>query len=399
MNKRILWLAIAMLPLLGGTAAAEICTVDAVPASTLLIPYFEVDLASPAGVTTLFSVNSVASEPVVAQVTLWTDWSVPTLAFDIYLEALDVQSFNLRDVFAGRLPGSAPAPGDPQPPGCSFPLSALAQADIDRITQAHTGAPVTGFGGHCAGQDYGDGTARGYVTIDQVEACDPSLTPQDGPAYFGPDGIAGNENVLWGDVFYVDPGKDYAQGEMAVAIESAEPGFFGPSDYTFYKRYVSAAEDRREPLAPQFGTRFLTGIPFDRSEILCWRDPKAPALPQVCGSGPPLPMPLSQTLVVFFDEAGNIEQLPGPPAMSPQPAGTPGLVCPLATQRVEIPSANLPTIHRFGWILLDLRTRTVFSSDPLVQAWVGSALGAEGRYSVGFDVLQLCSTCDPTGCF
>ena len=35
-----------------GTALAEIGTIDAVPAATLLLPYFEVDLANPNGITT-----------------------------------------------------------------------------------------------------------------------------------------------------------------------------------------------------------------------------------------------------------------------------------------------------------------------------------------------------------
>ena len=38
----------------------------------------------------------------------WTDWGVPTLAFDIYLTGYDVQTLNLRDLFAGNLPMTVP---------------------------------------------------------------------------------------------------------------------------------------------------------------------------------------------------------------------------------------------------------------------------------------------------
>ena len=53
-----------------------VCTenaIDVVPAATLLLPYFEVDLANPDGVTTLFSVNNASAAPQLAHVTFWTD--------------------------------------------------------------------------------------------------------------------------------------------------------------------------------------------------------------------------------------------------------------------------------------------------------------------------------------
>src|ERR1043166_7341240 len=74
------------------------------PAATLLIPYFEVDLDDPTGITTTFSVNNSAPRPVLARVTLWTDWGVPTLAFDLYLTGYDAQTLNVRDLLRGELP-------------------------------------------------------------------------------------------------------------------------------------------------------------------------------------------------------------------------------------------------------------------------------------------------------
>src|SRR3984893_11549592 len=100
------------------------CRLGNQPAATLLVPYFEVDLSNPAGRTTLLSVNNAAPRPTLARMVLWTDWGVPTLAFDIYLTGYDVQTFNLRDVFNGNLPQTGPGISPTGPlsePGTSFP--------------------------------------------------------------------------------------------------------------------------------------------------------------------------------------------------------------------------------------------------------------------------------------
>ncbi len=409
MRKTVLGLALVSLLALGGPAIAEICTIDAVPASTLLVHYFEVNLAG--GQTTLFSINNASAAPTLAHVTLWTDWSIPTIDFDVYLTGFDVQSFNLRDFFTtGLLPQTAPNNAFSNQglfslphvvfPGCAgnLPIGNLPPILIDLITQAHTGQGVSFFGGLCAGQNYGDpapGVARGYITVDQVQACS-TLFPNS-PGYFGPGGVAGNQNILWGDVFYVDPTNNFAQGETAVHIESAPAGFFVPGDYTFYGRYVAfTAVDQREPLATTFGTRFVGGVAFDGgTDILCWRDSKADPNPRVCNTGPPPPMPLSQTQVVIFDEEENPEVPPPPPPISPLPPGIEFAACPYETQRVEVGSAALPTTFENGWVYLNLNTSTGSVVDPFAQAWVSTIMSAEGRYSVGLDAIQFDSACNP----
>jgi hypothetical protein len=408
MRKTVLCLALVSLLALGGSAIAEICTIDAVPASTLLVHYFEVDLDNESGLTTLFSVNNASAAPTLAHVTLWTDWSVPTIDFDVYLTGFDVQSFNLRDFFTtGLLPQTAPdddfsnngifSTGHVVFPGCAgnLPIGNLPPILIQLITEAHTGAPVDFFQGLCAGQSYGDNIARGYITIDQVEACS-TLFPNS-PGYFGPGGVAGNENVLWGDVFYVDPGNNFAQGETAVHVESAPAGFFVPGDYTFYGRYVAfTAVDQREPLGTTFASRYLTGAAFNGgSDILCWRDAKEVTTPRVCNTGPPPPMPLSQTQIVLFDEEENPEVPPPPPPISPLPPGIDFQACPFETQRVAVGGPQLPTTFDNGWLYLNLNTSTGSPVDPFAQAWVSTIMSAEGRYSVGFDAIQLDSACAP----
>src|SRR5215207_3348959 len=118
---------------------AVICTIDDVPAATLLVPYFEVDLDDPWGTTTLFTINNASATAVLAHVVLWSDLSVPVLDFNVYLTGYDVQSINLRDIVErGVLPKTASAGQDtgenePNPaptPGAISNQGAFSQ-DID----------------------------------------------------------------------------------------------------------------------------------------------------------------------------------------------------------------------------------------------------------------------------
>src|SRR3954451_22946129 len=101
MKKVLVFAALAFLLAMGGQAFAVICTIDDVPAATLLLPYFEVDLTggqAGSGVTTLFSINNASATAVLAHVVVWSDLSVPVLDFNVYLTGYDVQSVNMRDI-------------------------------------------------------------------------------------------------------------------------------------------------------------------------------------------------------------------------------------------------------------------------------------------------------------
>jgi hypothetical protein len=107
-------LAALILPGSLGTASATVCHPAAVPAATLLLPYFEVDLADPNGLTTLFSINNASAAAILTHVAIWSDLAVPVLNFNVYLTGYDVQTINLRDVLVnGRLPQTASAGQDP----------------------------------------------------------------------------------------------------------------------------------------------------------------------------------------------------------------------------------------------------------------------------------------------
>src|SRR4029450_11324771 len=114
MKRKALGLALLCLLGLAGSAGAVICTIDDVPGATLLLPYFEVDLANTNGITTLFSINNASATAILAHVVVWSDLSVPVLDFNVYLTGYDVQSINLRDILvSGVLPHTASAGQDP----------------------------------------------------------------------------------------------------------------------------------------------------------------------------------------------------------------------------------------------------------------------------------------------
>ena len=85
--RRVIALTLVMV-VLGwpGPARAVIGTVDQVPAATLLVPFFEVDLDDPTGMTTIVSITDTAATAVLTHWTLWTDWGIPDLTFDVYPE-------------------------------------------------------------------------------------------------------------------------------------------------------------------------------------------------------------------------------------------------------------------------------------------------------------------------
>ncbi|HEY9422181.1 MAG TPA: hypothetical protein VIW92_12260, partial [Thermoanaerobaculia bacterium] len=314
-------------------AVARTCAVDVVPAATLLLPYFEVDLANASGRTTLFSVNNASDRGILAHVVLWTDLGVPTLAFDVYLTGFDVQTINLRDVFAGQLPQTASDGQDPQdrisPQGdfshdidyasCAglLPPPAPAASFADHLRRAHQGLPLPLQEGKCAARPLADGVARGYVTVDVVKGCT-SLTPASA-GYFGPEGVAAHDSVLWGDFFLVDPAGNFAQGENLVGIESDPARFAGRP--TFYERYVNGTgADGREPLPTVWATRYINGGDFTGgTDLIYWRDSRRKGEAFSCNQLPawyPIRLQEGNNQSWMFDEEENPDAyicfLPGP---------------------------------------------------------------------------------------
>ena len=441
--------SLTILFVLGNQAFAHENAIDVVPAGTLLLPYFEVDLANAGGITTLFSVNNASAAPQLAHITLWTDQSRPTLDFTIYLTGYDVWTVNLGPLFrTGSIPllvnppkigGPKQAPAnDDEDAGsfsldtgpavtagegaaCTFPLPANIPASfLSFIQRVHTGLSAPGGfaeSGKCGGSIQGDNHARGYMTIDVVRQCSPS-TPNS-PGYFNtvlagttfdqlPPGTA---NVIWGDWFLVDPTNNFAQGDTLVHIEAyRDPRIQEEGNgYTFYGRYDTppfSGNDNREPLATVWGSRYAVGGAFDGTDLLCWRDTgtKKSAVYYTCGSGAPTApagaidgQPLGQNQLVIFDEEENPIEIETPP-FSPTPIGETLTPCPWESNRADVGSVDLPTSpFQFGWLYLNLNTTNPNSDFPpdTLQSWVGTLFQASNKFAVGLQGVHFDHATDP----
>jgi len=426
--KRI-WIgcALAALTLTAG-GRAELCTIDAVPAATLLLPYFEVDLADPSGVDTFFSVNNALEESVLTHVVVWTDMSVEALDFNIYLTGYDVQTVGLGLILRdGILPRTATANSvsprgaysGPHPSygACAgilpYPSPALDADFLAHLQSILTGGPSAIYGGRCGGFDHGDNVARGYVTVDVVADCT-LLTPCDLGYFVIDDGLALDElvgawdNALWGDWYLIDYTDNFAQGDTLVHLEALAPAFgsSGPTPvppgfgvWTFWGRCAVGLApgeqllDLREPLPSTFAAAFFLNESFSGgTDFLVWRDSIFDVAAGEeegfgCASGPSW-YPLRQRQVIFFDEDENPNEIC---TLSPCPEEE--AFFPLETQRVVV--ADLEVAPQCGWAYLNLNQPAPGGEEVLAgQAWVTLVQSAEGRYSAGLAAIQLDSVCD-----
>jgi hypothetical protein len=424
MKKIVLSLALVGLLVASLPAAAEICTIDDVPAATLLLPYFEVDLNAPNELTTLFSITNASATAQLVHIVVWSDLSVPVLDFNVYLTGYDVVTVNMRDIMNGVLPQTASDgqdPGDSISPQGDFsqdinfascggqlpPPAVLDAGFVAHLQNSLTGQASAFLGGACAGLDHDDNIARGYVTMDVVNNC--TLRFPGDPGYLTAD--IEFDNVLFGDYFYVNDAENFAQGETLVHVESCptpsvgdgiDECLFLPGEYTFYGRYETVPfvsdEDQREPLAQTFGARYIDGGPFTGgTDYLVWRDSKVDQAPFTCPAIPGRPSwyPLGQNAIVIFDEEENPDVPQGSP-VSPQPPELGIQPFPLEAQRTEVGGPDLPSPFTFGWMFLDLGHTIAGDLFPgVAQNWVTIVNDADGRFSVGYDAIQFDSVCDP----
>lgn len=414
MRKCLLGLILSALALCPLRGHAEIGVLDNVPAATLLLPYFEVDLANPNGVTTLFSVNVGDAVAYMVQVTLWSDLGIPTQAFNIYLTGYDTQTVNLRDIFNGVFPATASAGQDPtdttSPHGpisqdinfasCSgilpYAIPAISPQQISDLRSAHTGNPSS-LSGQCVGRRFNDNIARGYITIDSTNQCVShivTLFPSN-PGYFvsGGGGVANNRNDLWGDYTLVNPGQNFAQSESLVALEASATAFV-PGDYTFYSRFVaSTAADGREPLATNWAAPYAQhGGDGTSTDLLVWRDSTvSSANPFNCFlPGPSQFFPLNLTDIVAFDSEENPTDIAfSPPELPPFPG---------VAERVRVGDSALSQVSpRSGWLYLNLNTFVPGSVVPpgVSQSYVTVIRSSQGRFSGGHAGIPLDDANDP----
>ncbi len=401
MRKAIL--AVLLGVAVAGGANAATCTIDQVPGATLLLPYFEVDIANPAGVDTLFTINNASATAVLTHVIVWTDMSVEALDFNIYLTGYDMQTVSMGLIIRdGILPVTASAGQDPtdgiSPQGifsqdinfasCNgfFPYDepALDADFLDHLQSILTGG-VSSIYGNCGGADYGDGIARGYVTVDTMNSCT-LLRPCDA-GYLS---AITFQNVLWGNWYMVEGDQNFAQGDAMVALEAFPTQVPQPYPFvngTFWGRCVGGGiyGDYREPLPSIAAALYYDNAAFTGgTDYLVWRDSNAPSTDGFsCAAGPSW-YPLEQNTVLVFDEQENPEE--GGCTISPCPEED--IYFPIEAQRV--PVSRFGATPESGWTLMDLNIAGDYH-----QAWVVSVFKAEGRYSAGIAAAQPVSSCQP----
>jgi hypothetical protein len=408
--------------LLAVPARAVICDIEVEPAATLLLPYFEVDLNNPNGVTTVIAVNNAVAAAHLVHVVLWSDLAVPVIDFNIYLTGFDQQTFNLHDLIVnGTLPQTASAGQDPNdtisPKGvfsqdinfasCNgvLPPPQLPAFFTTYLAEALTGKPAPLIHGHCAGRNLGDNIARGYVTMDVVNNC--TLRFPSDPGYFGAGGTGdvSNDNALFGDYVYVNSAKRTAQAFPLVHIQasSTDPRVTTSGNYTFYGSQDGfTAIDNREPLPTTFGARYaIGGVNNAGTDYIAWRDPKVAQIPFACPVVPdvqPPWYPLGQEDVVIFDE----QEHPVVPLSSITSPATFGLTpFPAAAQRTTVGGPALPVPFNSGWSYLNLNTMVTPAGnvppvDPqAAQAWVTIILTQNRGFATGHEAMHFDSACNP----
>jgi hypothetical protein len=393
--------------LLATPSRAEIGAMDAVPAATLLLPYFAVDLNNSQGTTTIASISNTGEGPVIAHFTLWSDVGVPTLSWNAYLTGFDTLTLDLGALFrVGTIPSTPlaanvgsfslatnPQTGvGPNTASCigQLPLPALPPTLLDHIRRAHTGQPSpVVFSGLCAGRNLGDLVVRGYLTIDNVRSCVLGFPSDAGYFVDGGLGEALNDNVLVGDYAQVDPAAGYATSHTMLHLEasSSDPRT-QVGDYTFYAR-SSGGADNREPLASTFWSRYRAdSLVTGGTTFTYWRDVKRSVGAFSCSLAAtgPAPFPLSNNQIVLFDEQENADLLETHP-FSP---ALPGAVTPFsgAAGQVKLGSAVFPSAFPNGWTYLNLNTVVAGSTipfEPLTQNWLGVSFESSGQFRFGHD--------------
>jgi hypothetical protein len=404
-------LVLLVLPAVAGTRSNndDTCDIATLPAATLLLPYFEVDIhsADKDAQTTLFTVTNVSNTAQIANVTLWTDRGYPLLSFDLFLTGYDTQSINLRDVLVRGtiaatssttqsgprshangdnprfLPGAATA--------CSAPPAALSPEMLAEIRQVLTLGAKSGCPDLSSERVGGTHLmATGYLTVDLVATCSPRMPNE--PAYF--DQLL-YDNVLTGDYQHVLPNAligNFASGEPLVHIRAIPEG--GPAGtvaatalpYTFYDRFTPTGKrqmDRRQPLPSAWASRWIQAPSGGFStDFLVWRESIAPgnATCGVIARG----VNTSLTEVVRFDERENPTS-----SVAEEERFLP------ASARVGTISEYFPpllTSDYSGWMYLNADN----GGPRPGQSWITPLMSAEGRYSVNMPATMMANGCTPS---
>jgi len=433
------------------------CTSDAVPAATLLFPFVVFDYNNPIdGDTTLLTIINSGADAQIVRVTLWSDTGIPVLGFNVVLSGYDVQRLNVRDIlYFGDLPstgtsgplvvsgsvregGPVNALVNPELPQSTstlasrcrstwisypdyplipqslldqFMLYLQASQTVDRLHNDCVGPSNYLVGDWFEARTTADPTWM-YVTADVVWTCG-NLLPlgpdgaqywQDGPVHnpgHSPTGAQRmTDNVLIGDVLWVNPMWRFSESAPAVHVEAdrslgdnvVNSSVLNPSTglpQSLYHQYASAhgLSDLREPLPTAWGFHYMGYYTtYVDTWIQVWKAPsQSPDLDFDWSiTGVPLDEPwvrptvshpssmvaldcLAYTYFAWDEDEGVLSGTSWEPNLLP-----------LVTQQVSIDQLNLPDSE--GWIMLAF-PRTNTPEADLYQTWVTVKTGAFGDYT------------------
>lgn len=310
-------LAATMALFVGGAAYANYCARDYVPAATLLVPYIEVDMeagnVNPLGATTIFSIINVSDQAQIVHLVAWDAISDAVWDFDIVLSGYDVWTINFRDFLLGtwgpfdtdegialvpddpfewgpdgrdtynggatngildtpedRNVFNTDAACDPNPPYGDVTPDIVGGLDDPLFARTHNGCGTRQVRSDLLPDWLATDDAdplRFYFTADVVAYCS-QLFPQDS-GYFTT--LIRHDNVLVGDIIYLNAGAGFSEAMGAVSIES-------DLDEFITKNFYNNVADAREPLGTAFAFRYIDdadgsiyGIPAT-SSVIVWKD-------------------------------------------------------------------------------------------------------------------------------
>ncbi|MBI4915821.1 MAG: hypothetical protein HY825_08235 [Acidobacteria bacterium] len=441
-------------------AGANFCARDNVPSATLLFPFIAVDLdvagvPDSTGETTISRVTNASHQAVVVHVTVWDVEGTPHAVFNEILSGYDVLQINWRDFLNGRfdyfdtahtdftatLPWTldpfewGPDGRDDTSQSGSDPYGAGEPRSTVTASQCPMGPPYGNrselapvlrslFAGSLAAREHGGcgglyslrSTRLGlwesarttplvfYATVDVVAGCTDLFPSQ--AAYFA--GVARNDNVLFGEVIYLDAQSGYSEMMPAVHIEAASGATGGASVTGFYEERTAGTETYREPLATALAFSYAddtaAGI---TSEAIVWKNHSEFA-------GEPDPVTGAQAIC----DLGSYVYYAWD--MDERSLATRDLICdpgpcilydpnqlPFITQRVPLVSNYFDLPGAYGWMLLvfppsydqPFADRTPEPYGYLTHPTMGwAALRFEwGGYSCGSDAITMSNAlCFPT---
>jgi hypothetical protein len=448
---------------------ANVCAFDPVPAATILFPFVSFDYdayqAGIQGQRTLFSITNVSAEAQIVHVTVWTDFSAAILDFNIILTGYDVISMDIANILGGgQLPvtlyeghdddegvfangpvshantlngawlnqgmddpqatdtlgtrcntSNTSYPGlydDPIDPSYLNLFQAYLQvsqmvprlhSDDCAFDDPYVLGPVAPF---WAARDTTDPTWM-YITADVVEECN-KLFPDSATYYADAVGVGGMiryDNVLIGDMFWVNDALRFSEAMRAPGLEAsqnlAQVATTGPAGapVSFYHRYSilqQRGSDLREPLPTAWAFRYLSGAGIG-TDVRAWKGSSAASLTidlDRVGVDQFSPDTLIATNCYAYtyyawDEDENVTTVSTVPWSQPTGAAVVPNLIPLETQEVPVTQFNLP--GDFGWMLFVWPASNyppalgAPAPPDYFQTWMGVRYNAYGNWSAAMD--------------